>query len=296
MQDWIDWPKVNIPKLGEGDHRKLTDADIENLATECRKEWRIGNGPIEDVVLLLENAGAICVREALGYDRMDGVSKWFSSDSRPYIFISADKANGVRNRFDAAHELAHLVMHWDVPAIDYKRQPELERQAHLFAGAFLLPAETFAAEVSFPSIDSFLAIKPRWKTSIAAMIMRCKQLGIIDDAYTTRLWKNYSARGWRKGEPLDSSIEFEGMRLLPRAVKMIVESVNVSRGALLERLGLSAGDAASLCSLPASYFDEPAQVVNLLPSIKLRSNKPSESNDSAMANIINFPLGNKNRT
>lgn len=293
MQDWIDWPKVNIPRLGKGDYRKLNDADIETLAAECRREWRIGNGPIEDVVLLLENAGVICVREALGYDRMDGVSKWFSSDSRPYVFISADKANGVRNRFDAAHELGHLVMHWDVPVIDYKRQPELERQAHLFAGAFLLPAETFAAEVSFPSLDSFLAIKPRWKTSIAAMMMRCKQLQIIDDVYSVRLWKNYSARGWRKGEPLDATMDFESMRLLPRAVKMVVESANVSRNALLERLGLAAGDAASLCSLPEGYFDAPAQVLNLLPSLKFRGERKESSGDLVSSKVINFPFGNK---
>lgn len=286
LQDWIDWPIINIPKLGAGDYRKLTDADIEMLAAECRRHWGLGNGPIEDVVLLLENAGAICVREALGYDRMDGVSKWFESDSRPYIFLSADKANGVRSRFDAAHELAHLVMHWAVPSIDYVRQPELERQAHLFAGAFLLPAETFSAEVSFPSLDGFLAIKPRWKSSIAAMIMRCKQLNIIDDAYATRLWKNYSARGWRKGEPLDVTIEFESMRLLPRAVKMITESANVSRSALLDRLGLGSGDAASLCSLSEGYFEPPASVTNLVPSVKFRDR---QSINGESANIIAFP-------
>jgi len=286
LQDWIDWPIVNIPKLGEGDHRKLTDGNIESLAGECRRHWAMGNGPIEDVVLLLENAGCICVREALGYDRMDGVSKWFENDHRPYVFLSADKANGVRSRFDAAHELAHLVMHWAVPSIDYSRQPELERQAHLFAGAFLLPAETFAAEVSFPSLDGFLAIKPRWKISIAAMIMRCKQLDIIDDAYALRLWKNYSARGWRKGEPLDGSIEFESMRLLPRAVDMVTGSANVSRNSLLDRLGLGAGDTASLCSLPESYFEPPATVTNLIPTLKLR-NDNSAKNESA--EIISFP-------
>jgi Zn-dependent peptidase ImmA (M78 family)/transcriptional regulator with XRE-family HTH domain len=286
LQDWIDWPAINIPKLGAGDYRKLTDSDIEGLADQCRKHWRLGAGPIDDVVLVLENAGVICVREALGYDRMDGVSKWFENDLRPYVFLSADKANGVRNRFDAAHELAHLVLHWAVPNIDYKRQPELERQAHLFAGAFLLPAEAFAAEVSFPSIDNFLAIKSRWKTSIGAMIMRCKQLEIIDDAYSERLWKNYSARGWRKGEPLDSSIGFEEMRLLPRAVQMIVDSVNVGRSGLLRRIGLSAGDATSLCSLPEGYFNAPSPVVNLTPMVRLK--RESSELQEKTANVIMF--------
>ena len=293
LQDWVDWPAVNVPKLGCGDHRKLTDSDIEKFAGECRRHWNLGNGPIEDVVLLLENAGTICVRETLGYDRMDGVSRWFENDCRPYVFLSADKANGVRSRFDTAHELAHLVLHWAVSSIDYVRQPELERQAHLFAGAFLLPAETFAAEVSFPSMDSFLTIKPRWKTSVAAMIMRCKQLNVIDDAYAQRLWKNYSARGWRKGEPSDDSIQFETMRLLPRAVKIITDSSNISRSGLLDRIGLGSGDAASLCSLPEGYFEPPATVINLSATVRLR--KSENNSTQASANILSFPTNTRSK-
>ncbi|MCP3656994.1 MAG: ImmA/IrrE family metallo-endopeptidase [Herbaspirillum sp.] len=268
LQDWVDWPVITVPRLGTGDYRKLNDSDIEDFAAECRRQWQLGNGPIENVTLVLENAGVICVREPLGYDRMDGVSKWFATDSRPYVFLAADKANGIRGRFDAAHELGHLVMHWDVATIDYARQPELERQAHLFAAAFLLPSETFAAEVSSPSLDTFLALKTRWKVSIAAMIMRCKQLGIIDDAYAVRLWKNYSARGWRRGEPNDDVFPVEHMRLIPRAISLIVESTQMSRLALLDRLGLFGGDTASLCSLPEGYFDAPAQLTRLEPRVR----------------------------
>jgi Zn-dependent peptidase ImmA (M78 family)/transcriptional regulator with XRE-family HTH domain len=286
LQDWVDWPAITVPRLGNGDFRKLSDSDIEGFAAECRRLWKLGNGPIENVVLVLENAGVICVREELGYDRMDGVSKWFASDVRPYVFLSSDKANAMRSRFDAAHELGHLVMHWNVAAIDYTRQAELERQAHLFAAAFLLPSETFAAEVASPSLDTFLTLKPRWKASVAAMIMRCKQLGIIDEAYSVRLWKNYSARGWRRGEPLDDTFPFEGMRLIPRAVNMIIESTQMSKAALLERLGLYGGDTASLCSLSEGFFDAPAAVARLEPTVRLRS---STGTASESGTVIQFP-------
>lgn len=287
LQDWVDWPDLLVPRLGSGDYRKLTDADIEGFASECRRLWKLGNGPIENVVLAMENAGIICVREELGYDRMDGVSKWFESDARPYVFLSSDKANAVRSRFDAAHELGHLVMHWNVATIDYMRQPELERQAHLFAAAFLMPCETFAAEVSSPSLETFMTLKPRWKVSIGAMIMRCKQLNIIDEAYGVRLWKNYSARGWRRGEPLDTTYAFETMRLIPRAVNMIVSATQMSKAALLERLGLYGGDAASLCSLDEGYFDAPAVVTRLEPAVRMRA--ISDSLPFRQGTIINFP-------
>lgn len=284
LQDWVDWPGITVPSLGNGDYRKLTDADIEHFASECRRVWKLGSGPIDNVVLALENAGVICVREELGYDRMDGVSKWFATDGRPYVFLAADKANAVRSRFDAAHELGHLVMHWNVPTIDYVRQPELERQAHLFASAFLLPSETFAAEISVPSLDAFLTLKSRWKVSVAAMIMRCKQLDIIDGAYSTRLWKNYSARGWRRGEPLDDALSFEETRLLPRAVRMILEATQISKSALLERLGFNGGDASSLCSLPEGYFDSAPEVARL-PAPQMRGSAGVEGS----ATIIAFP-------
>jgi Zn-dependent peptidase ImmA (M78 family)/transcriptional regulator with XRE-family HTH domain len=288
LQDWVDWPVVTVPRLGDGDYRKLTDQDIEAFAAECRRVWKLGTGPIENMVLVLENAGVICVREELGYDRMDGVSKWFENDGRPYVFLSSDKANAVRSRFDAAHELGHLVMHWNVATIDYTRQPELERQAHLFAAAFLLPSETFAAEVSSPSLDTFLALKPRWKVSVAAMIMRCKQLEIIDEAYGVRLWKNYSARGWRRGEPLDDTHPFEAMRLLPRAVNMVVEATQMSKAALLERLGFFGGDAASLCSLPEGYFETQASITRLEPAIRMRDLPSTTDQPTSAANVLPF--------
>ncbi|MEM5419413.1 hypothetical protein V2W23_14395, partial [Staphylococcus gallinarum] len=61
LQDWVDWPAVNIPRLGANDHLKITDADIEQAAQACRRQWNLGLGPISDMVLVLENAGVICV-------------------------------------------------------------------------------------------------------------------------------------------------------------------------------------------------------------------------------------------
>ena len=269
LQQWLEWPGIDLPTLDQIDHKNISEEDIEKAAALCRETWKLGLGPISNMMLVLENAGVICTREELGYTRMDGASQWFQTDGRPYVFLSADKANGVRSRFDAAHELGHLVLHRSVSGLDFtKRNPEIERQAHRFASAFLLPAEAFAAEVSRPSLDTFLTLKPRWKVSVAAMIVRCTDLGIIDDAYATRLWKNYSARGWRKGEPLDDSILIEEARLLPRAIDLMLSSGVFDKAGVVLTLGLSQSDIESLCGLSLGYLSEPedkvpAQVIKL---------------------------------
>lgn len=295
LQSWIDWPTVNIPRLGKNDYLKISDGDIEEAAQACRAEWNLGMGPISDMTLVLENAGAICVREELGFTRMDGASQWFDTDGRPYVFLAADKANGVRSRFDAAHELGHLVLHRDITGVEFsKRYPELERQAHLFAGAFLMPAESFAGELVRPSLDTFIALKPRWKVSVGAMIMRCRQLEIIDEDYATRLWKNYSARGWRKGEPLDERIEFEPVRLLPRAVNLLLSDGGLTKEGLLAAIGLGAADCERLCGLPEGFFTQQS-TVSRLDSVRLKKDdlNPTAAGAGNGGRVLSFPSKNK---
>ncbi|PRP71009.1 hypothetical protein BUE93_08620 [Chromobacterium amazonense] len=266
IQEWVGWPEVKIPaRLSRKDALTITDAEIENLAMDCRKLWKLGNGPIQHVMNTVEAAGIIITREALGYIKMDGVSSWFDADQRPYMFISADKTSAVRNRFDVAHELAHILMHSELKQEDEElHHNELERQAHLFASAFLLPAESIAHSLSYPTLDTLLTLKQKWKVSIGALIMRAKSLDLIDDAYATRLWKNYSARGWRKGEPLDDILPSETPYLMPMGVKMLLDQGGFSKPILIEKLGLSAADIEQLCSLPEGFLSsEPAKVIPL---------------------------------
>lgn len=285
LQGWIDWPNVNVPWLENSDHRTISDGEIEEAAARCRASWGLGFGPISDVLLALENAGVICVREELGFSKMDGASRWFENDGRPYIFLAADKANGVRSRFDAAHELGHLVLHRNVSGLEFaKRYPEIERQAHLFAGAFLMPGESFSSEIRKPTLDTFLALKDRWRVSIGAMIMRCRHLEIFDDEYATRLWKNYSARGWRREEPKDKDIPFEKVRLLPRAINMLLSEGGLMRNDLLLSLNISAGDCERLCGLPHGFFSEVRPVEQL--GIRL---KPPVVSDASVSNVVIFP-------
>lgn len=277
LQEWVEWPLVNVPSLEATDYLKVRDEDIESLALDLRKHWKLGLGPISDMILVLENAGIVVAREEIGYSNMDGVSKWFDLDGRPYIFLATDKANSVRQRFDAAHELAHLVLHRHLDDIEFNaRYAEVERQANLFAGIFLLPDESFSAEIMTPSLDTFVALKSRWKTSVGAMISRSKQLGIVTEDYATRLWKNYSARGWRRGELGDDRVPFEVVRLMPRAINLLLEEGGFDHDRIVLEIGLFEPDIERLCGLPEGFFSAPKK--NVI-QMKLRESKQGTSDN-----------------
>ncbi|MCQ4143189.1 ImmA/IrrE family metallo-endopeptidase [Vogesella sp. AC12] len=292
IQEWIGWPAVNLPvSLSREEALLLTDEEIEDIATQCRQHWRLGMGPIDDVIRVMESAGIITTREPLGYIKMDGVSRWFDVDNRPYVFLAADKASAVRSRFDAAHELGHLILHRHLTKADEEeRYSELERQAHLFASAFLMPAESISLELAHPTLDTLQVLKRRWKVSIGAMIMRASTLNLIGEAYTTRLWKNYSARGWRKGEPLDDVLEPESPRLMPRAIKMLLEQGGFTKPYLIETIGLPAADIERLCSLPEGYMTgEMASVIQLNSPVFRPAQTSTTVTNPEPARVISLP-------
>lgn len=287
---WVNWPEVNVPSIPEEEFLKISDAEIEALAEKCRKLWKLGMGPVPDVVLSLENAGVIFARDEIGYLKMDGVSHWSKLDNRPYVFVTADKANGIRNRFDAAHELGHLVLHRHVDEQNFRQyHQEIERQADYFAGCFLLPSESFSAEVSWPTLETLLSLKPRWKVSVAAMIMRCYQLNIIDDDQKLRLFKGRSARGWTKGEPYDNQFEFESPKLLNRAIRMLVERNVVAPSELSHKLGLPEYLIESLCGLPKGYFSPKSTESNLVELKAKLNGRIENARKNSTSNIVDFP-------
>lgn len=64
---------------------------------------------------------------------------------------------------------------------DSKIMARIEKEANRFAGAFLLPKESFAQEIISTSFSHFISLKKRWKVSIAAMLYRYEDLGILSD-------------------------------------------------------------------------------------------------------------------
>jgi Zn-dependent peptidase ImmA (M78 family) len=264
LMEYVDYPDVNLPSRSYTDPEEITNEDIEKAASECRDLWRLGRSAIQDLALAVEGAGVIVVREETGIAQIEGLSAWSEALGRPLILLSADKNNGYRSRFDLAHEVGHLILHRHIQrTTDNARHKMMEAQAHRFAGAFLLPAETFASEVRVPpTLDDLLLLKRRWGVSAAAIIMRLKALEMLDEDGALMLFKRRSARWGAKSEPGDEDRRPEQPRLLRRTIDLLVEEKVMPLDAIPRHIGLVAGDVEALAGLPEGYFQGKTNVVD----------------------------------
>ena len=209
----LELPRNTIPQL---DVKSLVE--IERAAEFCRRHWGLGLGPIQNMMRLVENVGAVAT-SFKGLSRE--VDAYSISAARPIIVVNEEEASACRLRFDLAHELAHLILHMGTSTGDRKTEGEANR----FAGAFLLPRSSFAKE--FPRLrgshlnwQGLSDMKLRWKVSKSALLYRAKQLSLIsDDQYRTgviRLNRGGEARVERE----DGLISKEKAELFSRAVRL----------------------------------------------------------------------------
>ena len=190
------FPKSAIPRILPSGLESDPN-EIEDIAQQVRRSWNVPDGPVEDVVGLLEHHGVVVIRLPLGSADVDAFSLPFAD--HPVVVLGTDKNDRARSRFDSAHELGHLVMHgeliWGVK--------EVEDQAHQFAAAFLMPADQICDELpSTVEWQTLFSLKLRWQTSLAALLMRAKRLGKMSDATYLTAVKAASAKGWRRREPV----------------------------------------------------------------------------------------------
>jgi Zn-dependent peptidase ImmA (M78 family) len=220
------------------DYRTLRPEDIDNIAAELRDYWGLSDDPIDDLLLIIENAGIAVGEDYFDSAKLDGISKWFPE--RPVVLLAKDKNGGVRRRFDAAHELGHMVLHRNVTPEQLREDITLiEEQAMVFAGAFLLPPLSFASDVRDVTLDAFADVKPRWKVSIGAMIKRAQSINLISSEHERNLWKYYSYRRWRGNEPHDEHIHVERPYNLKAATEMVAEEGVAELNTLVDEIGLS---------------------------------------------------------
>ncbi len=253
LQTRLKFPVVDFPILSRAnDPALISSDDIEEAATQARRHWGLSEGPISNAAWLLENKGAIVVRADLGTNDLDAFSQWPLEDDRPYIILGTNKGGVTRSRFNALHEVAHMLLHRSITAESLAvpgRFQLMEQQAHRFAAAFLLPAEAFRRDVPFVSLDALKNLKPHWRASISTMLHRLVELGAVNSADARRHWINLSRRGWRTHEPFDDTIEGEEPRFLRRCFELLLKNgVKPADVALGTRLQVR--DIEELANLP----------------------------------------------
>jgi Zn-dependent peptidase ImmA (M78 family)/transcriptional regulator with XRE-family HTH domain len=286
FEEVFDFPKLNLPDIEiPSSIAAISSEHIENYATICRLFWSLGDSPIPNVIHTLERGGIIVGRFPLEADTLDGLSEW-NGAIRPVTIIASEKKSCVRSRFDAAHEMGHGVMHKNVKNRTSEMHALMERQAHRFAAAFLLPRDSYLRDLARPSLEDFAALKQRWKASISMQIFRCHDLGIIDAETKSRFFANLSRRGWRMHEPGDDQIPVESPRLLRQCVDAMLEANFKTRNQIVEELERPAKDIEEICGLPEGYLGEGHGEIVQLPSFKPASNQ--NQNTGTGGGIIPF--------
>ena len=215
----VRFPGPDLPQFAP-------DTAPETAARDLRKLWSLGDGPVRNMVGLLERKGVIVARLEVADVGVDAFSCRLGT--RPYVILATNKDDAARSRFDAAHELGHLLLHEDASPGD----PSVEREANRFAAEFLVPAHSISPMLP-RRVDwrAFAGLKIEWRVSIQMLLFRARELKAISDAAYRRAMMEMSKRDWRKNEPASIG-DPEQPELLGRAMGLL----GARRAFTIERL------------------------------------------------------------
>lgn len=194
VSDWIEdqfaLPEVQIPDLSSYGAKEPAHA-----ARILREEWRLGEKPISNIIHLLESKGARIFSLCENTLKVNAYSLW--RNEKPYLFLNTQKSSEC-SRFDAAHELGHLVLHQDGKT----KGRDAEDQANAFASSFLMPRRDILANIpKVKNLNHLIDLKTRWKVSLAALCYRLHKLGILTDWKYRDYCILLSKYGYNKNEP-----------------------------------------------------------------------------------------------
>lgn len=238
LDEYVEFPEINLP-LSEIENEGFHSP--EQAATYLREYWEMGENPIPNMVELLESKGFIINAFSFKNTGIDAFGRKQTTVIRKKQFdsyvisLSDDSRVSVRRRFNAAHELAHFLLHdliVDSDELTKEQYKKMEVEAHEFAGAFLLPQKAFVDDIlAHPTdLNNYIHLKRKWKVSISAMTMRAYKLGVITLPQYQQLQRKISSNNWRKTEPLDDKLPVEEPSALKQAIQLLIEH-NVLSGA-----------------------------------------------------------------
>lgn len=239
---YFNYPELDLPDI-DTDVDLNNKENIEDIAIKVRNYWTLGMNPIENMVNLLENKGIIVSTLNVNNKKIDAFTQAHKINNRDKycVILSNDKQSVARRNFDAAHELGHIILHRNIEKIDdltAEEQRNLEEQANFFAAAFLLPKNEFFSNLKEPlNLESYKELKKKWKVSIAAMVMRAKQIGRINNNQYLELVKAMNYRKWRTREPLDNQWKLQQTILFKKSIEMLKNNNILSGSELVYEIG-----------------------------------------------------------
>lgn len=213
--------------------------DPVKSAMLLRKEWCLPEGPVYNLMSLLESKGILVQELDFNTARVD--SRSLTTENGFSLIILNTALTGDRQRFSLAYELAHLVLHRGlVPAPEHN----ISREANVFAAAFLMPEENIRSDFE-PGITLPLlaTMKKKWKVSMISLLYRADDLGLVTANQKRYLLQQFNQQDIRRHEPVELDVEPEK----PELLYQLTEDYRCQRG-----LGVT--EMAALMSLDISEY------------------------------------------
>lgn len=247
----------------EGDDYPCADQvnDPEAAADMLRRYWNLGELPIKSMITLLESKGVRVFSLSIDAREVDAFSMWYGGI--PFVFLNTHKT-AERCRFDAAHELGHLVMHRH----GAPQGQDAEREANAFASAFLMPRRSVLANAPRAvTLKSLISLKKLWNVSAAALNYRLHSLNLTSD-WTYRTLCIDLAKLGRGYEPEPSA--FETSQVLKKVFSSLRDE------------GVSKKDVAKELLIPSEELDE----LTFGLMLNLLNGNPNSSNTGRAVPIL----------
>lgn len=208
-------------------------------AARLRKELDLGpEDKIDSVADLLERLGI----RAIELPTKLAIDGFAAKAGAEYVVALNSTVPSDRARLNAAHEVGHVLAgDCDADTTDIDNRGPNEDRAFEFASHLLLTQEMLEVAFRERSMVRLVQFKERFGISVAAMIYRAQQVGLLKEKIAKRIWMEINRRGWKQNEPghvaEDRAVRFE--RLLDEAIldeKITIETAAQVSGVRVDEL------------------------------------------------------------
>lgn len=229
----IPLPRLDVDEMG----------GPEKVAQHVRRSWMISPGPINNLTAYCERAGVLVIHCNF-VEKIDGVTMRLR-DVPPIIFLN-ESAPADRMRHSLAHELGHLIMH-SIPT------DSMEEEADSFASELLAPIAEVRSDLIGGKItlERLVQLKKYWKISVASHLYKAGKYGLLNKNQSSYLWRQLSARGWKKSEPEETQFPIEKPSLFNQVISLHEKDLGYDADDLSQMLLCSINDVRAFYGVAA---------------------------------------------
>lgn len=233
------------------DTDSLTHAGPIAAAVHARRAVGVADDqPVSNTVRVVESLGILTVYGPANTSEIDAFSGW--ADGHPFVVLNPFKGSYLRQRFDVAHELGHIIMHGS----SHSPVATKEEEANAFARAFLYPPTNAnfrrlsnALKLD-DSLDGLVNIQEEWKVSARALV----EIGARSINKVGRSASDKRKLLSEQSETVGQSASWapEEVSLLPNAAEEVESETGRPIVSLATELGISSRDVRIMTSRDAS--------------------------------------------